>query len=131
VADHTIVNLERVHDSAPDFGVPPGIQARFATEELEMEKGGVGFERLEANFRVPFGHRHRLQEELYVVVGGSGRMKLDDEIVELSRWDAVRVEPQVTRCMEAGADGLEVVVFGAPNSGGEQDGELEPGWWSD
>jgi len=134
MAAHTIVNLEQVQDSAPKFGMPAELQARFATEALQMEQGGVGFERLGPNFRVPFGHRHQRQEEVYVVVGGGGRIKLDDEIVELSRWDAIRVEPQVTRCLEAGPDGLEVVVFGAPNTGGEpgqQDGELEPGWWSD
>lgn len=131
MTDHTIVNLEQVEDSAPKFDMPAELQARFATQALEMEKGGVGFERLAPNFRVPFGHTHQRQEEVYVVVGGSGRIKLDDEIVELSRWDALRVAPQVTRCMEAGPDGLEVVVFGAPNTGDEQDGDLQPGWWSD
>jgi mannose-6-phosphate isomerase-like protein (cupin superfamily) len=134
MAAHTIVNLEQVEDSAPKFGMRAELQARFATEQLEMEHGGVGFERIGPNFRVPFGHRHQRQEEVYVVVGGGGRIKLDDEIVELSRWDAVRVAPQVTRCLEAGPDGLEVVVFGAPHTGdepGQQDGELEPGWWAD
>lgn len=134
MAAHTTVNLEQVEDSAPKFGMPAELQARFATEQLGMEHGGVGFERMAPNFRVPFGHRHQRQEEVYVVVGGGGRIKLDDEIVELSRWDAVRVAPRVTRCLEAGPDGLEVVVFGAPHTGdepGQQDGELEPGWWAD
>ena len=79
---YTKVNLkEDVQDSAPSFGFAPDMEARFASGDLELEQSGAGYERLAPNFRVPFGHTHKGQEELYVVVAGSGRMKIDDEIV--------------------------------------------------
>ena len=78
--------------------------------------------------RQGFAHRHENAEEVYVVIGGSGRVKLDDDIVDLQRLDALRVAPTVTRQFEAGADGLEIIVFGAQHKG---DGEIIPGWWAD
>jgi mannose-6-phosphate isomerase-like protein (cupin superfamily) len=108
----------------------PPLEARFAREELGLEKSGISYQRLDPGSRVPFGHRHSQQEELYVVVGGSGRMKLDDEVVDLRLWDAVRVSSEVMRCLEGGDDGIEVVVFGAPSTDGG-DVEMEPGWWAE
>jgi mannose-6-phosphate isomerase-like protein (cupin superfamily) len=131
VAGYTIRNLkEDVEDQAPKFGMAPGLEARFATSELEFEKGGLAYERLAPNFRIPFGHKQREQEEVYVLVNGSGRVKLDDEIVELKQWDAVRVSREVMRNFEAGPEGAEIVVFGAPRTE-SQDAEMTPGYWSD
>lgn len=131
MAGYTIKNLkEDVEDAAPKFGMAPGLEARFATGELEFEKGGLAYERLAPNFRVPFGHKQSEQEEVYVLVSGSGRVKLDDEIVELRQWDAVRVSREVTRNFEAGPKGAEIIVFGAPRTEA-QDAEMAPGWWSD
>ena len=130
MAGYTHRNLKDVEDAAPKFGMSPPLEARFAREELGLEKSGVSYQRLDPGSRVPFGHKHGEQEELYVVVGGSGRMKLDNEVLDLREWDAVRVSPDVTRCLESGEEGIEVVVFGAPNTGGG-DVEMEPGWWSD
>lgn len=127
---YTIRNLKDVEDAAPKFGLSPALEARFAREELELERSGVSYQRLSPASRVPFGHRHVEQEELYLVVAGDGRIKLDDEIVELRLWDAVRVAPATMRCIEAGESGIEYVVFGAPNTGGG-DVEMVPGWWSD
>jgi mannose-6-phosphate isomerase-like protein (cupin superfamily) len=129
---YTVVNLKEVEDSAPKFGYAPNMEARFATEELELENSGISYQRLTPDFRMPFGHKHQRQEELYVVVGGSGRLKLDDEVVELKQWDAVRVPADVTRCFEAGPDGVEVLAFGAPNTGPpNSDTAPIPGWWED
>jgi mannose-6-phosphate isomerase-like protein (cupin superfamily) len=131
VAGYTIRNLkEDVEDQAPKFGMAPGLEARFATSELEFEKGGLAYERLAPNFRIPFGHKQREQEEVYVLVNGSGRVKLDDEIVELKQWDAVRVSREVMRNFEAGPEGAEIIVFGAPRTE-SQDAEMTPGYWSD
>jgi len=130
MAGYTKRNLKDVEDAAPTFGMSPPLEARFARGDLELEKSGISYQRLDPDSRVPFGHRHGEQEELYLVVGGSGRMKLDDEIVKLRLWDAVRVPPEVMRCLESGPDGIEVVVFGAPSTGGG-DVEMEPGWWAD
>ena len=130
MATHTIKNLKEVEDSAPKFGMSDVLEARFAREELGLEKSGVSYQRLEPDARLPFGHKHTEQEELYVVVSGSGRIKLDDEILDLRQWDAVRIPPGTMRCLEAGSEGLEVVEFGAPNNA-NADVEMVQGWWSD
>jgi mannose-6-phosphate isomerase-like protein (cupin superfamily) len=130
MGEYTIRNLKEVEDSAPKFGMSPALEARFARQELELESSGVSYQRLAPNARVPFGHKHSVQEELYVVVGGDGRIKLDDDVVELRHWDAVRIPPETMRCVEAGPDGIELIAFGAPNTGGG-DVEMTPGWWVD
>jgi len=103
-------------------------EARFAKGDLETEQTGASYHRLNANTRQPFGHKHEKAEEIYVVVSGSGRLKLDEDIVDVKELDAIRVSPTVTRAFEAGPDGLEVIAFGARHDG---DGEVIPGWWSD
>jgi mannose-6-phosphate isomerase-like protein (cupin superfamily) len=130
VAAHTIRNLKEIEDSAVKFGLAPDLEARFAREELETEQSGLSYQRLAPNVRQPFGHHHKQQEEVYVVLAGSGRVKLDDEIVDLEQWDAVRIGPGTTRQVEAGPDGLEYLAFGAPNVG-SGDAEMIQGWWSD
>jgi mannose-6-phosphate isomerase-like protein (cupin superfamily) len=131
VGGYTIKNLKAdVPDAAPQFGFSPGLEARFAREALECRNFGLSYERLAPNFRAPFGHRHGVQEEVYVVVGGSGRVKVEDEVVDVRQWDAVRVPGEAMRAFEAGPEGLELLAFGAPRPD-EQDAELVPGWWSD
>jgi mannose-6-phosphate isomerase-like protein (cupin superfamily) len=126
-ASYTLKKLTDVEDSAANFGLT-GMEARFATDDLEAEDTGLSHHRLAADQRQAFGHKHEKAEEVYVVIGGSGRVKLDDEVVELERLDAIRVAPQVVRCFEAGSDGLEVLAFGPRHKG---DGELIQGWWKD
>ena len=133
MANYTIKNLkEDGEDSAPRFGFAPNLEARFANEELGLKQSGVSYQRYGPGFRVPFGHKHKRQEELYVVLSGSARVKLDDEIVELRQWDAVRVPAEVMRCFEGGPEGAELLAIGAPNTGPpSEDGEMMPGWWGD
>jgi mannose-6-phosphate isomerase-like protein (cupin superfamily) len=132
VATYTLVNLKEVEDQAPKFGLAPNLEARFAGGSLELENSGISYQRLAPNFRMPFGHKQNVQEELYVVLSGGGRLKLDDEIVELRPWDAVRMPPETMRGLEAGPDGIEILAFGAPNTGGPAtDTEPVPNWWSD
>jgi mannose-6-phosphate isomerase-like protein (cupin superfamily) len=130
MADYTIANLKEIEDSAVKFGYSPDMESRFARAALETDQLGLSYQRLAPNVRGPFGHRHKEQEELYVILGGSGRVKLDDEVREVKQWDAVRVAPETTRCFEAGPDGLEVLAFGG-GAGGVQDAEVLPAWWSD
>ncbi len=105
MAAYTKVNLkEDVDDQAPNFGLAPDLEARMARVPLELEHSGISYQRLAPNFRVPFGHRHKTQEEIYVVVSGSMRVKLEDEIVELKQWDAVRVPKETTRGFESGPE---------------------------
>jgi mannose-6-phosphate isomerase-like protein (cupin superfamily) len=130
---YTKKNLkEDVQDSAPSFGFAPDMEARFASRDLELEQSGVGYERWAPNFRVPFGHTHKGQEEVYVVVSGNGRIKIDDEIVDFKQWDAIRVPAGAWRWVQAGAEGAEVIAFGAPKMDDPRaDAEMQPGWWSD
>jgi len=133
VPGYTVVNLMDVEDQAPKFGYAPNIEARFAGRPLGLEHSGVSHQRYAPNFRQPFGHRHKRQEELYVVVGGGGRLKLDDEIVDVQQWDAVRIPPEITRCVEAGPEGIDVLIFGAPSMAPSpmDDVEPAPNWWTD
>jgi mannose-6-phosphate isomerase-like protein (cupin superfamily) len=134
MAGYTLKNLKQdVEDQAPNFGYAPNIEARFAGDSLELESSGVSYQAYAPNFRQPFGHNHKQQEELYVVVGGSGRLKLDDEIVDLKQWDAVRIPPEITRGVESGPEGIELLIFGAPSMAPSpmEDVELAPNWWTD
>ena len=131
MSHHTIKNLREVEDSAPKFGMAPDMQARFAAGDLGLERSAMSLQRLAPNVTQPFGHHHKGQEELYVVVDGSGRVKLDDEIFDVREWDAVRVAPDVTRAFSAGPDGLEFLAFGAPAVVAPmEDVEMAQGWWS-
>ncbi len=125
---YTLVNLLEVKDQAPRFGFAPNVEARYARVPLELENSGVSHFRFAPGFRMPFGHRHTEQEEVYVVVRGSALIKLEDELVELREWDAIRVAGPTTRGIEAGPDGVELLAFGAPNTG-NRDAELEPDFW--
>ena len=130
----TLKNLKQdVDDVGSNFDGSPVLEFRLASKALELEQSGLGYQRIPPNYRFPYGHTHRTQEEVYVVLSGSGRMKLDDEIVELRQWDAVRVAPGTWRGYEAGPEGLEIFVIGAPNLGANprDDVEGERDWWTD
>ena len=127
-------NLKKhVEDVGSNFDGSPDLEFRLATKPLELEHSGLGYQRIPPDYRFPYGHTHEKQEELYVVLRGSGRMKLDDEIVELNPWDAVRVAPGTWRGYEAGPEGLEILVIGAPNLGENPRDDVEGrrDWWSD
>jgi mannose-6-phosphate isomerase-like protein (cupin superfamily) len=125
---YTIKNLREVEDSAPKFGFDSLQEAHFAYGALEAKDTGVAFHVVKPGCRQGFAHRHDEAEEVYVVVSGAGRMKLDDEIVDIARLDAIRVAPKVARAFEAGSDGLELLAFGPRHEG---DGEILQGdFWS-
>jgi quercetin dioxygenase-like cupin family protein len=129
MSGYTIVNLKEVEDQAPNFGLAPDLEARFARVALDAEKIGVTYQRLAPNFRVPYGHKHKTQEEVFIVVGGSLRVRLEDTVEELKPWDAVRVSKETMRGFEAGPEGAEFIAIGAP--GGPGDAETTPEWWSE
>lgn len=122
-------NLRDVENQAPKFGMPDELDARFARRELGGETLGLSLMKLDPGFRMPFGHKHADQEEVYVVVQGSGRVKVEDEIVELGEWDAIRFAKDTMRAMEAGPNGIEFVAFGAGDD--PQDAEMVQDWWND
>jgi mannose-6-phosphate isomerase-like protein (cupin superfamily) len=125
---YTHKKLTEVDDSAPKFGFEEVQEARFATKDLDAEETGVSHLRVKPGKRQGFAHKHDEAEEVYVVVEGSGRVKLDDDIVELTELDAIRVSPGVTRQFEGGPDGIGLIAFGPRH---DSDGEIFPGWWSD
>jgi mannose-6-phosphate isomerase-like protein (cupin superfamily) len=130
MAGYTVQNLKEVEDQGPNFGLSPDLEARMARVPLELEEFGISYQRLAPNYRLPFGHTHSVQEEVYVLISGSARVKLDDEVVELKPWDAVRVHRDTMRSFEAGPEGAEMIAVGAPNTG-PGDANVEQGWWSD
>jgi quercetin dioxygenase-like cupin family protein len=132
MTQHTIKNLRDVEDSAPKFGMEQLMQARFAAGDLGLERSAISLQRVAPGQTQPFGHHHKGQEELYVIIDGSGKVKLDDDVFDVKTLDAVRVAPEVTRAFSAGPDGLEFLAYGAP-AVVEPMGDVvtEQGWWSD
>jgi mannose-6-phosphate isomerase-like protein (cupin superfamily) len=127
-APYKLANLTEVEDSAAKFGFGHIGEARFANSELETEQTGVSLHRMKPNARQAFGHRHQEAEEVYVVIAGSGRVKLDEEVVELRDRDAIRVSAGVMHALEAGPEGLEVLAFGPRRP--DDRGEMVTDWWS-
>jgi mannose-6-phosphate isomerase-like protein (cupin superfamily) len=124
---YTLKRLTDIEDAAPKSGLGDVQEARFGKDALDTERTGFSYHRLLAGKRQPFGHKHEQAEEVYVVLSGSGRVKLDEEIVELHALDALRVAPAVTRAFEAAEGGMELLAFGARHDG---DGEVLMGWWA-
>jgi mannose-6-phosphate isomerase-like protein (cupin superfamily) len=119
-------NLREIEDMAPKHGLSETQEARFARSDLHAEQTGLNYLIIKPGQREAFAHRHREAEEIYLVLAGSGRVKLDDELVELTPLDAIRVGPGVTRAFEAGSSALEVLVFGAHVAG---DSEMVQDFW--
>jgi mannose-6-phosphate isomerase-like protein (cupin superfamily) len=127
-------NIRRdLDDVGSNFDDAPGLEFRMATHALGLERSGLSYQRIPPGHRFPYGHTHRTQEGVYVAVRGSGRMKVDDEVVDLQEYDAVRVPPGAWRGYEAGPDGLELLVIGAPSLGRAQREDVEGrrDWWVD
>jgi mannose-6-phosphate isomerase-like protein (cupin superfamily) len=125
---YTRKNLREVEDSAPKFGFSETQESRFAYQDLSAQDTGLAYHVVRADRRQAFGHRHEAAEEIYVILSGSGRMKLDDEVIDVEPMDAIRVAPQVGRSFEAGSQDLEVLAFGPRHAG---DGEVLPDFWTD
>jgi mannose-6-phosphate isomerase-like protein (cupin superfamily) len=125
---YTIRNLREVEDLAAKHGFGETQEARFPRGDLEAQSTGVAYLILRPGKRQPFAHRHNDAEEIYVVLAGDGRIKLDDDIVAVRPLDSIRMAPGVTRMLEAGPDGLEVLAFGPRH---ENDAEIVQDFWVD
>src|SRR5213596_2028961 len=131
MSDYTHINLkDDVEDQAPNFGLSPQLESRMARVPLEMENAGLTYMRIAPGFRIPFGHKHKNQEEVYVLVSGNARIKIEDEVREMKPWDAVRLHRDTVRGFEAGDQGAEFLAIGAPNTG-PADAEVIDDWWND
>jgi mannose-6-phosphate isomerase-like protein (cupin superfamily) len=124
---HTKKNLRHIDDSAVEYGISDTQEARFARRDLAAEQTGVTYLTIKPGRREAFAHRHREAEEVYVVLAGSGRVKLDDHLVDLIELDAVRVGAGTARQLEAGPNGLQVLIFGSHVEG---DVEQVPDFWT-
>jgi uncharacterized cupin superfamily protein len=128
MADFAKKNLHEVEDAAVKHGFAETQMARFAGGDLGCEKIGLALEGVKPGQRQAFGHRHEEDEEVYVVIEGSGRMRLGEDVIEVAPMDAIRVAPGVMRAFEAGPEGLQLLAFGTHHEG---DGEIDPGFWTD
>ena len=124
-AGYTLKNLRDVANVAAEHGITDQ-EARFPRNDLDLDALGIALIKVKPGKRQPFAHRHNEAEEVYVVLSGSGRIKLDDETVELKELDAVRMDPEVTRAIEAGPDGIEFLAFGPRYEG---DSEIVRDFW--
>jgi quinol monooxygenase YgiN/mannose-6-phosphate isomerase-like protein (cupin superfamily) len=127
-AGFTIRNLDDAEDLAAKYGYGETGEARFPSDDLEAEHTGLSLQCLRPGRRQQFAHHHHRAEEVYLVLSGSGRVRINDEILDIGRHDAIRVAPDLTRAFEAGPDGLEFVVFGARWRG---DAQIVRDWWPD
>lgn len=128
MAKHTKINFDNAKDLAPEFDMQAMGEARFVRDALGAERIGLSQYRMNPGQRVGFGHRHGESEEIYVVIEGSGRFKVEDEVFPVAARDVVYCRPDAMREWEAGPDGLEMLAFGGH---AENDAEMQPGWWTD
>src|SRR5829696_7120031 len=126
MSDYAIVNLLELDDSVA--GRAPGLEGRFSRKHLGSSDLGVSHWRYAPGTRNPTAHSHREQEEAYVVVAGSGRVRLDDEVRDIRPWDVVRVAPEVVRGFEAGPEGLELIAVGGPKPEGGDGVQSDAPW---
>lgn len=131
MAGYTALNLREVENQGERFGMNPDeLQLRMAKDPLGCSHAGISYMKLGPGYRAPFGHTHKTQEEIYVLVSGSARMKLEDDVVDLEPLTAVRVARETMRGYEGGPEGAELLVIGAPKTG-SGDATVEEAWWSD
>ena len=125
MSNYAVKNLMEIEPT----GDPSSVEFRFSRKYLDSEQLGVTHERIAPGHSAGDGHSHEVQEEAYVVVEGSGVIKLDDERVEIKQWDVIRVAPEVVRGFDAGPDGLTLIAVGGSKPEGG-DGKIEKGRWS-
>jgi mannose-6-phosphate isomerase-like protein (cupin superfamily) len=125
--DYARINIDDVDDLAAKYGMGELGEARYLREDVGAEAIGLTYYRMNPGRRTGFGHRHREAEEMYVVLSGSGRVKVSDEILDLRPHDVVRVAPAAVREFEAGPDGMELLATGTHVEG---DGEMLEQWWT-
>jgi quercetin dioxygenase-like cupin family protein len=128
MSTYTKFTLDEIKDLAPDFGLGDMGEARFARQRMGAERIGLTRYRMNPGRRVGFGHRHDHQEEVYVILDGSGRFKVDDDIFNVQARDVIFCPPGTMREWEAGDDGLEMLAFGEHR---DDDAEMKPGWWTE
>ncbi|HEX6387882.1 MAG TPA: cupin domain-containing protein [Solirubrobacteraceae bacterium] len=122
------LNIDAAEDIAPKYGMDTQGETRIIRDDVGAKGIGMSYYRWKPGKRTSFGHTHEQAEEMYLVLRGSGRMKVDDEIVDFAQRDVIYVSPGAMREWEAGPDGADIVAFGHHFDG---DATMTPGWWTD
>jgi mannose-6-phosphate isomerase-like protein (cupin superfamily) len=131
MSGYTVQNLKEVENQGVHFGLDPNdMELRMAKDPLECANAGISYLKLGPGYRAPFGHTHKTQEEIYILISGSARVKLNDDVIDMKPFTAVRIAQDTMRSYEGGPDGAEIIAIGAPRTG-PGDGDTVPGWWSD
>jgi mannose-6-phosphate isomerase-like protein (cupin superfamily) len=131
MSGYTVQNLKEVENQGVHFGLDPNdMELRMAKDPLECANAGISYLKLGPGYRAPFGHTHKTQEEIYILISGSARVKLNDDVIDMKPFTAVRIAQETMRSYEGGPDGAEIIAIGAPKTG-PGDGDTVPGWWSD
>jgi mannose-6-phosphate isomerase-like protein (cupin superfamily) len=123
MSDYAIKNLMEIDDLGAD-----GREIRFSRKYLDSDQLGITYQRLDPGYTSIDGHSHEVQEEAYVVIEGSGAIKLDDERIDLKPWDVVRVAPSVVRGFDGGPDGLVLIAVGGSKPEGGDGVKVEGRW---
>jgi mannose-6-phosphate isomerase-like protein (cupin superfamily) len=132
MAEYSIVRVADVPDMAADVGMDPDhFEIRFLREPLALRNFAVTFERFGGDWRPARGHRHGVQEEVYFLVSGRAQAKLDDEVIDLEPWTAVRVPPETARAFRAAGEEDAVFVAIAAPQAGFDDVEFIQDFWTD
>ena len=129
----TLRNLKRdLEDLGSNFDGPPDLEFRAATKALELERSGLTYQRVPPGYRFPYGHTHATQEEVYVIVRGSGRMSSTTRSSSSRSGTPCASARDVAR-LRGRAAGPRDPRLGAPNLGEDPRGDVEGerDWWTD
>jgi mannose-6-phosphate isomerase-like protein (cupin superfamily) len=128
VSNYTIVTRDQVNDVLGDY---PGEMLMY-THPLEAEQAAITWRRMPAGTgsKGSYGHSHKTQEEIYLVVSGNLQFKLDDEIVEAGPGTAVRCAPQCVRGVwNEGPEDAELVITSRRADDPRGDAEMHDDFW--
>jgi mannose-6-phosphate isomerase-like protein (cupin superfamily) len=128
MSDYTRIDLADAPDVLGDY---PG-EMRFLTGPLDAEQSALTHRRMPPGTggRGSYGHRHRTQEELYLVLEGTLTFKVGDDVFEAPAGTAVRVAPSALRSVHNDSDADVVLVITSVKAA-DHDGEVETedGFW--
>lgn len=132
MSDYTIAERERANDYMAEY---QGFGEMLSyTDALEAEQVALTWRRMPPGTggRGSYGHRHRTQEELYLVLAGTVTFKVGDEVFEAGAGTAVRVPPEALRSIHNdGAGDAELVICSVRVENPTGEGELVEGFWPD
>ena len=95
----------------------------FLHDALELTSCEISINTVPKGFKVPFNHKHKQNEEVYIVLNGEGAMTIDGEAVKVKEGSVVKVAPEAARTIENTGDGeFEFICIQAKTNSLEQFG---------